>query len=221
MDRETETQDPRNTEAVKHLFFDLNRGLTRLRLSETGAEPVDTRVVLLDRNLMIALEEAFDEGSESVLADVLFESGYSWGQSYFEQISRKLSHRFPENRNVQSVSKEVFLKELSHDLIRMGVGRFDIREGNRAFFITLENSAFDQLSFRSVDRNCFLPSGFFAGLFSNVSQKQLSCVEISCSASDDEICAFALSTAKITGEIKTWLSEGLSKRQIVENLEQL
>ena len=65
---------------------------------------------------------------------------------------------------------------------------------------------------------CYLYAGLFAGFFTEMVKKQLSCIEIQCYSMGETYCKFLLGGQDRIDAAEFWLNEGATARDIEKRL---
>jgi hypothetical protein len=61
-------------------------------------------------------------------------------------------------------------------------------------------------------------AGLFAGLFSHLSRKELSAIEIQCYASGDDVCRFMIGKENKINAASFWVEEGATAKEILNEM---
>lgn len=139
------------------------------------------RAMLVDPGFLTSLFQAVLEipGLPKHGADMFYDFGISWARQMAAGIEAKiaLSPTAPAHR-LKDFIKDEFVEHLNHFFSYSGLGQFRITEANRYYVVDLRNSPFDQMDAAMRPATNALMSGFFAGLFSSVSGRELTVVPI-------------------------------------------
>jgi hypothetical protein len=65
---------------------------------------------------------------------------------------------------------------------------------------------------------CHIYAGLFAGVFTYLTQRDLSGIEVQCYAMGEDICKFIIGAEKRINAAEFWFREGATAREIIEKI---
>jgi predicted hydrocarbon binding protein len=150
---------------------------------------------------------------------ILYETGFQWGDRAYQQIESLALSLYPDVKSIKALSMDQFHRLFTNHMAATGWGNFELKRRDDFLFVDLYRSLYvdmlkaakpaetDESGPRTV---CYLYSGFFAGLFSRISQMPLACVEITCEMDGYENCSFLLDNADTIASVNAYIADAVS-----------
>lgn len=180
---------------------------------------LDSRNILASEDFIIGLLEGLEEEVGEASAAVMYSIGTEWGK----QDSLFFGKWFEKEFGMQSRQANLMflLETWWWPFTAQGWGRWEVDMGDRRqgfMFINLFDSAVARTLGDVGKPVCFLYAGLFAGFFTEMVRKQLSCIEIQCYSMGETYCKFLLGAKERIDAAAFWLNEGANASDIEKRL---
>jgi uncharacterized protein len=179
----------------------------------------DSRNILVTEDFIIGLIQGLEEEVGEASGATMYTIGCEWGQRdafFFEKWFEKEFERPARQSNL------LFLLETWWwPFTAQGWGRWEVDMGDRKqgfMFINLFDSAVARTLGDIGNPLCHLYAGLFAGFFTEMVKKQLSCIEIQCYSMGETYCKFLIGGQERIDATAFWLNEGATARDIEKRL---
>ncbi len=179
----------------------------------------ESRNMFASEDFIIGLIEGLEEEVGSASAVVMYNIGYQWGmrdakffQQWFEQEYKK---------NIREVNSVFMLEAWWWPFTAQGWGNWEVdmsEHKNGFMFVNIFDSAVARTLGDVGKPVCHLYAGLFAGFFSDIVKKSLSCIEIQCYSMGETYCKFLLSSQDRVDAANFWHNEGATARDIEKRL---
>ncbi len=175
--------------------------------------------ILATEDFIIGLVEGLEEEVGDASAAIMYTIGCDWGQKdafFFEKWFEK-----EFERNMRETNLMFLLETWWWPFTSQGWGRWEVDMGDRKqgfMFINIFDSAVARTLGDVGKPVCFLYAGLFAGFFTELVRKQLSCIEIQCYSMGESYCKFLLGGQDRIDAASFWLNEGATARDIEKRL---
>lgn len=179
----------------------------------------ESRNMFASEDFIIGLIEGLEEEVGSASAVVMYNIGYQWGmrdakffQQWFEQEYKK---------NIREVNSVFMLEAWWWPFTAQGWGNWEVdmsEHKNGFMFVNIFDSAVARTLGDVGKPVCHLYAGLFAGFFSDIVKKSLSCIEIQCYSMGETYCKFLLSSKDRVDAANFWHNEGATARDIEKRL---
>lgn len=189
--------------------------------SETGivTDWNKQRHLFATEDFIIGLIEGLEEEVGSASGVVMYNIGYEWGsrdakffQQWFEQEYGK---------NIREVNSLFMLQAWWWPFTAQGWGNWEVdmsEHKNNFMFVNIFDSAVARTLGDVGKPVCHIYAGLFAGFFSDLVKKSLSCIEIQCYSMAETYCKFLLGTQDRIDAAAFWQNEGATARDIEKRL---
>ncbi len=174
------------------------------------------RVGIADLSFLTALQDLLiKESGSKETKEFFYAFGRCWGEEFYETLRMRLGQAKMESiGRPQDYLKDEFIEHLNSHLSYAGIGQFRITEGNKFYIINLKNAVECFIEKPNADHMNTMLCGFFAGLFSRISGKELACAALSKDRTAERN-RFALSLPAVVGEIAELLNAGKSEKEVM------
>jgi predicted hydrocarbon binding protein len=179
----------------------------------------ESRNLFASEDFIIGLIEGLEEEVGSASAVVMYNIGYQWGmrdakffQQWFEQEYKK---------NIREVNSVFMLEAWWWPFTAQGWGNWEVdmsEHKNGFMFVNIFDSAVARTLGDVGKPVCHIYAGLFAGFFSDIVKKSLSCIEIQCYSMGETYCKFLLSSQDQVDAASFWHNEGATARDIEKRL---
>jgi uncharacterized protein len=149
----------------------------------------------------------------------MYTIGCEWGQKdafFFEKWFEK-----EYDCNMRQTNLMFLLETWWWPFTSQGWGRWEVDMGDRKqgfMFINVFDSAVARTLGDVGKPVCYLYAGLYAGFFTELVKKQLSCIEIQCYSMGETYCKFLLGGQERIDAASFWLNEGATARDIEKRL---
>lgn len=188
---------------------------------ETGAvtDWNESRNIFTSEDFIIGLIEGLEEEVGSASAVVMYTIGCQWGirdakffQDWFEKEYEK---------NIRETHTLFMLEAWWWPFTAQGWGNWEVdmsEQKNGFMFVNIFDSAVARTLGDVGKPVCHLYAGLFAGFFSEMVKKPLSCIEIQCYSMGETYCKFLLGRQERIDAATFWHNEGATARDIEKRL---
>jgi predicted hydrocarbon binding protein len=197
--------------AESYLKLDVRKGVIR--------NPMGARMLAIPEQLIQGLHKGLEEETGSAAPVVLYSVGKWWGARYAQRHSDEVRafhgralHEIPLAMYVQSLRRSWGLLgwgslELSFDLAAQG------------FIVADVSGAPYSASVGKLDRpSDHLVAGVLGSLISQISGRDLGCVEIACRSQGDESCTFVVGMTDRLAPASAWVKQKRPASEILDKL---
>ncbi|MBD2306646.1 4-vinyl reductase [Chroococcidiopsis sp. FACHB-1243] len=179
----------------------------------------DQRHLFATEDFIVGLIEGLEEEVGSASTVLMYNIGFEWGtrdakffQQWFEQEYGK---------NVKEVNSLYMLEAWWWPFTAQGWGNWEVDMSdhkNGFMFVNIFDSAVARTLGDVGKPVCHIYAGLFAGFFSDLVKKTLSCIEIQCYSMGETYCKFLLGTKDRIDAAAFWHNEGATARDIEKRL---
>ena len=179
----------------------------------------ESRNMFASEDFIIGLIEGLEEEIGSASGVVMYNIGYQWGlrdakffQQWFEQEYKK---------TIREVNSVFMLEAWWWPFTAQGWGNWEVdmsEHKNGFMFVNIFDSAVARTLGDVGKPVCHIYAGLFAGFFSDIVKKSLSCIEIQCYSMGETYCKFFLSSQDRVDAANFWHNEGATARDIEKRL---
>ncbi len=174
---------------------------------------------LTSEDFILGLIEGLEEEVGEASAAVMYTVGCEWGKRDSFLFEKWFEQEY--GRSIRQVNLMFLLETWWWPYISQGWGRWDVDLSDRQqgfMFINLYDSALARTLGDVGKPVCHLYAGLFAGFFTELVKKQLSCIEIQCYSMGENYCKFLLGGQDRINAASFWLNEGATAKDITQRL---
>jgi hypothetical protein len=179
----------------------------------------EARNIFVTEDFIVGLIDGLEQEVGDAAGLVMYTMGYQWGLNdakFFQQWFEK-----EYQKNVRETNTMFMLEAWWWPFISQGWGNWEIdmsEQKNGFMFINIFDSAVAR-SLGDVGKPvCHIYAGLFAGFFSEMVKKPLSCIEIQCYAMGETYCKFLLGRKDQVDAAVFWQNEGATARDIEKKM---
>jgi len=177
------------------------------------------RAFLATEDFVVGLQRGLEDEVGDAAAMILYKCGFQWGiedmKAFVPLIEREFGYRLSE------MDAKFFMEQWWWPLQAEGWGAWKVDLSQRKqglIFVDLFDSAIAK-SLGNVGKPvCHLYAGLFAGVFTSLTRRDLSGIEVQCYAMGEDFCKFVIGSEKRINAAEFWVREGASARDIIEKL---
>jgi predicted hydrocarbon binding protein len=165
------------------------------------------RLLAIPETLIQAIYSGLDKETGQASRLVLFNCGKWWGHSFYTRFCEQISSYY--GTPLANMPMVEFLQALQECWIAHGWGKIDLDQTyqQRGFLvIKIWNSAFARLAPRQNQPACYLEAGILASFFSQLTGKELNCVQTSCESMGADCNRFLLGLPQRLEPVETMVT---------------
>ena len=177
------------------------------------------RLIGLPEVLLQAIQTTLEQEVGPAAGLVLFNCGRWWGKNFYRRFSEELSNYY--GKPLAQMEMVELLQCLKQCWKTHGWGTLDLDMDyyQQGFLvIKVANSAFAEISTSEDLPQCFLEAGIFSVFFSQITGRNLHCVQTSCESMGAECNHFVVGLSKRLEPVEAWLKEKQDHASIMELL---
>lgn len=175
--------------------------------------------VLTSEDFIIGLVEGLEEEVGDASAAIMYSIGSEWGKKDAIFFENWFEQEF--DGGIRQANLLFLLETWWWSHTAQGWGRWEVDLGERKqgfMFINIFDSAVARTLGDIGKPVCFLYAGLFAGFFTELVRKPLSCIEIQCYSMGESYCKFLLGGQESIDAASFWLNEGATAKDIETRL---
>lgn len=178
------------------------------------------RNIFTSEDFIIGLVEGLEEEVGSASSVIMYTIGKEWGVKdaiFFQQW-----YEAEFGQSIRQSNLMFLLETWWWPFTAQGWGRWEVDMSDRkhgCIFINLFDSAVARTLGDVGKPVCHIYAGLFAGFFSNLVKKSLSCIELQCYSMGETYCKFLLGNPDRIDAAGFWLNEGATARDIQRKLQ--
>lgn len=209
------------TAGIRHNYYDPEDFF--VRNPETGEirRRDGLRSIAISEDFIASLlaGTAQEVGEEAARA-ILYQTGVRWGLEDMRNFQPAIEKEFG-GTPFSEMHLNFILETWWWPLTTQGWGgwKYDFSMKKQGIFtIDLHDSVIAQSLERLGRPVCYWYAGLFAGLFTHLSKRDLSTIEIQCYASGHDVCRFMVGSDKRINPAAFWVEEGATAQEVLEKL---
>ena len=180
----------------------------------------NARNIFTSEDFIIGLVEGLEEEVGPASSVIMYTIGCQWGTEDADFFQKWFSEEF--GHNIRQSNLMFLLETWWWPFTAQGWGRWEVDMSDRkhgCIFINLFDSAVARTLGDVGKPVCHLYAGLFAGFFSCLVKKSLSCIELQCYSMGETYCKFLLGNPDRIDAASFWLNEGATARDIQRRLQ--
>lgn len=174
---------------------------------------------LTSEDFILGLIEGLEEEVGDASAAVMYTVGCEWGKRDSFVFEKWFEKEY--GRSMRQVNLMFLLETWWWPYVSQGWGRWEVDLSDRQqgfMFINLFDSAMARTLGDVGKPACHIYAGLFAGFFTELVKKQLSCIEIQCYSMGENYCKFLIGGQDRINAASFWLNEGATAKDIAARL---
>lgn len=174
---------------------------------------------LTSEDFILGLIEGLEEEVGDASAAVMYTIGCEWGKIDSLAFEKWFEQEY--GRGIRQANLMFLLETWWWPFTSQGWGRWDVDLSDRQqgfMFINLYDSALARTLGDVGKPVCHIYAGLFAGFFTELVKKQLSCIEIQCYSMGENFCKFLIGGQDRINAAAFWLNEGATAKDIAQRL---
>ncbi len=177
------------------------------------------RLLALPDTLIDAIYSGLEKETGSATRLVLFNCGKWWGKNLYVRFCEEIQDYY--NKSIAEMDMISFVQCLQQFWKTHGWGLFEFdqtyyQQGFLVFKIT--NSSFAKKTKNWSGPACFLEAGILTSYFSQLTGRELTCVQTTCESLGADCNRFILGLPDRLEPVEGWVTEGLDHNTIMHRL---
>ncbi|NCJ07673.1 4-vinyl reductase [Synechococcales cyanobacterium C] len=180
---------------------------------------VGARLLAMPDTLLQALYAGLAEEVGPSAGMVLFQCGYWWGKSFYRRFQAEVSDYYQQP--LAQMEMAAFLQCFKQCWRTHGWGdvEVDLDYSAQGFLVVkLQHSAFAQASPDLNRPSCFTEAGLLSAFFSQLTGRDLHCIQTACETLGDDCNFFVLGLRDRVKMAEAWLEEAHDHVTVMERL---
>ncbi len=177
------------------------------------------RLLALPETLIRSIYTGLEKETGQATRLVLFNCGRWWGKNFYSRFCEEVSEYY--DTPVSEMEMVLFLQCLRECWVAHGLGKLDLDQSfqHRGFLVvTISHSPFVAQVKDSQRPACFLEAGVLSSFFTQLSGRELHCVQTSCESLGASTNHFILGLETRLAAVEELLEEGLDHDSILARL---
>ncbi len=177
------------------------------------------RLIAIPETLIQGIYAGLEKETGQASKLVLFNCGRWWGKNFYTRLREELSDYY--GTSLAEMPMVEFLQCLRQCWITYGWGRIELDQTHqsRGFLILKSwNSPFAALAPKIGTPVCFLEAGVLCSFFSQLTGRELDCIQTACESMDADCNRFVLGLAKRLKPAETMVQNHIPHDSIMERL---
>lgn len=194
-----------------YLVGDYEAGLIENRRGE--------RLLALPDTLVQSIYAGVEKETGQAFGVVLANCGRWWGKNFYARFVEQLNEYY--NKPLNEMEMVEFIQCLKQCWKTHGLGTFDLDMSHyHQGYITVKiwNSPFAAQAPKGNKPMCFVETGILSAFFSQLTGRELHCLQTTCETLGADCNQFVLGLAQRLKPAEAWLGEGLDHEAIVNRL---
>lgn len=155
------------------------------------------RLIALPETLIQAIYSGLERETGQASRLVLFNCGRWWGKNFYARFCAEVSDYY--GVPLSNMAMVEFMQVIQQCWMTHGWGKIDLDQSyqHRGFLVIKGwNSAFDRLALNPDQPACYLEAGILAAFFSQLTGKELHCIQTTCESMGSDCNRFVLGLPK-------------------------
>jgi len=177
------------------------------------------RLLAMPEPLIKAIYSGLDKETGQASKLVLYNCGRWWGKNFYSRFAEEVSEYY--EKPLAEMRMLEFLQSFKQCWKTHGWGKIELDQsyiGQGFLVVKTWNAPFATHGPNLGVPICFLDAGVFSALFSQLSGKDLYCVQTSCESMGAECNHFIVGLEERLSKIQGWIEQGQSHTKIMSNL---
>ncbi|MBW4489969.1 MAG: 4-vinyl reductase [Trichocoleus desertorum ATA4-8-CV12] len=177
------------------------------------------RLLALPETLIQGIYAGLDKETGQATRLVLMNCGRWWGKNFYARFCEELNDYY--GTALADMAMVEFLQSLQQCWLTHGWGKIDLDQShqNRGFLVVeIVNSPFAQHAPKLNRPVCFLEAGILSSFFSQLTNKELYCVQTTCESMGADRNRFLLGLAKRLEPVEVMVENQVDHETIMQKL---
>jgi predicted hydrocarbon binding protein len=178
-----------------------------------------SRLVALPEVLLQALVSTLKSETGQSAGLVLFKCGYRWGKKFYRRFNLEVSEFYQKPLAQMTMIQFVQCLKQCWKTHGWGLIEVDLNYHSQGFLaVQIQNSPLAQVAPSLPDRSGYLEAGILSAFFSQLTGRELQCLQTECESNGSSANQFIIGLAERLKPVEGWLSEGQDHRAILTRL---
>lgn len=177
------------------------------------------RLLALPETLIQAIYAGLENELGQASSMVLFNCGRWWGKNFYTRFVEQVNDYY--GKTLAEMEMVEFIQCLKQCWKTHGWGIFDLDLSyyQQGFVVVkIWNSAFAEQAPKGNQPACFLEAGILSAFFSQLTGRELHCVQTTCESLDSDCNRFILGLMQRLKPVEAWLEESQDHETILDRL---
>lgn len=177
------------------------------------------RLLAMPETLIQAIYSGLDKETGQASGLVLFNCGRWWGKNFYSRFCEEITDYY--KTALADMPMIEFIQCLQQCWIAHGWGKIELDQTaqHQGFLIVKTwNSPFAAHAPQGTKPVCFLDAGIFSSFFSQLSGRELHCVQTACESLGADCNRFFLGLPDRLRPVESWVQEDVSHEEILQRL---
>ncbi|NES98875.1 MAG: 4-vinyl reductase [Desertifilum sp. SIO1I2] len=179
------------------------------------------RLLAMPETLIQAIYSGLDKETGQATGLVLFNCGRWWGKNFYARFCEEITEYY--KTAVSDMAMVEFIQCLQQCWIVHGWGKIELDQTHQHLGFLLVNTWNSPFAAHAPKGNrpvCHLDAGIFSAFFSQLSNRELHCVQTACESLGASCNRFILGLPDRLRPVEGWVQEGLSHDEMMQRLAQ-
>lgn len=204
-----------------HPYYSSNDYFERDRDAGIVRQRTGVRGLHVPEDFIVGLQAGLESEVGDVAGMVLYRAGFEWAAQDMKAFEPRFEQEFGGRTKISEANLMLVLETWWWPLTAEGWGtwRVDLSRRSEGLIVV---DLFDSAVAKSLGNIgkpvCFLYAGMLAGVFSYMSKRELSSIEIQCYAMGATFCKFIVGNEKRLNAASFWVKEGAQAQEILSRI---
>ncbi len=178
--------------------------------------PIGTRMVGIPEELIAGLHAGLEEETGAAAGVVLYGCGRWWGKQFVRRHGLEIRHFY--GMEAADLPLHFYSQVLRRVWAMYGWGALDMNldlRGQGFVEFGVQSAMYSDVVGNIGRTSDYIIAGVLASIVSDLSGRELECVEITCRSKGDQRCAFLTGLGSRVDIVSQWVKQGRSRSEIV------
>lgn len=177
------------------------------------------RLIAFPRLLLEAMYTALEQETGQASGLVLYNCGRWWGKNFYRRFAAEVTEYYGKPLAEMEMVQFIECIKQCWKTYGWGIMDMDLTHYEQGFLVVkTSHSPFAEAAPKSTKPMCFAEAGLLSAFFSQLSGKELDCVQTGCESKGEEYNYFVLGIKDRVSKAQAWLEEGQDHQTIMERL---
>ena len=178
-----------------------------------------SRLLALPKALLQGLYSGLNNEVGQAAGIVVFQCGKHWGKNFYRRFGEEISQYYHKSLPQMEMIEFIQCLKQCWKTYGWGIIDFDFNYYQKGFIVAkIRNSAFGEVASSGDNTMGYAEAGILSAFFSQLTGRNLHCVQISSKNSEIEWDYFVIGLENRITPAQAWLSEGQDTKTILERL---
>lgn len=206
---------------ILHPYYSQSDYLARDREAGVVRQRTGARGLHVTEDFVVGLQAGLEAEVGDAAGMVMYRAGYEWALQDMKAFEPRFEQEFGGRTTISEANMIFVLETWWWPLTAEGWGTWQVdlsRRSEGLILIDLYDSAVAKSLGNIGKPVCFLYAGMLAGVFSYISKRDLSSIEIQCYATGAAYCRFLVGNDKRLNAATFWVKEGATAQDILTRI---